>query len=401
MCSDPKGAKVYLVDQSYEVLGGMYSKRAIAPVIALLVLSAAACGATAGTSPITAAASHSFLGSLGTVSRVASTVPSNGDVNPYGVAVVTMTIGHLVAGDTLVSNFNNKANVQGTGTTVMQITPRGSAQLFSRVSSLPPGLSCPGGVGLDTALGVLPGGWVVVGSLPTVSRGQLPRADRAGCLIILDADGTPVETISNKDLVGPWDMTIESTSSRSATLFVANAFGSMVNPGPPVVETSTVVRFNISLTATRPTLVNAAIVGSGFPWIANQAALVLGPTGLALGRNGTLYVDDTQRNTVSAIPQAMSRTNAVTYGSTIISSGGALNAPLGMTLAPNGDLIMVNGNDGNAVEVTLAGKQIAIRTLIKKGSGDLIGLTVTPNGKGVEFGNDGDNILDLVLTHQH
>jgi hypothetical protein len=368
-------------------------------VMAVLTLGVAGCASTSAGSPPTATSTaHSFLRSLGTVSQVASTVPLNGDVNPYGVAIVPTTIGHLVAGDTLVSNFNDEANVQGTGTTIMQITPLGSTHLFSQVSHLRPGLTCPGGVGLDTALGILPGGWVVVGSLPSVSGGNVPGMDPAGCLIILDADGSPVETITNKNLVGPWDMTIEATPT-GATLFVANALGGEpgINTGPPVVNVSTVVRFDMSLSTGRPpNLVSATIVGAEFPWVANQAALVLAPTGLALGRNGSLYVDDTQRNTVSAIPNAMTRTNAVLYGSSIISSGGALNGPLGMTLAPNGDLIMVNGNDGNIVEITPAGTQIASRTLIEQGAGDLIGLAVTPNGHGIEFANDGTNVLDVV-----
>jgi hypothetical protein len=365
--------------------------------MAALTLGAAACASTPGSTPIATSTARSFLGSLGTVSQVASTVPRNGDVNPYGVAIVPKTIGHLVAGATLVTNFNDRANVQGTGTTIMQIMPLGSTHLFSQISRLRPGLTCPGGVGLDTAVGVLPGGWVVVGSLPSVSGGNVPGTDPAGCLIILDADGSPVETISNKNLVGPWDMTVEATPTH-ATLFVANALGGEpgINTGPPVVNISTVVRFDMSLSAARPpALVSATIVGSEFPWIANHAALVLAPTGLALGRNGSLYVDDTQRNTISAIPKAMTRSNAVLYGSSIISSGGALNAPLGMTLAPNGDLIVANGDDGNIVEITPAGDQIASRTLIKHGVGDLIGLAVTPNGRGIEFANDGANVLDL------
>jgi hypothetical protein len=363
-----------------------------------VTLGSVACTSTSGSTLIGSTTTHSFLHSLGPVSRVASTVAPNGDVNPYGVAIVPTTTGHLVAGDTLVSNFNDRANVQGTGTTIMQITPLGSAQLFAQVSHLRPGLSCPGGVGLDTALAVLPGGWVVVGSLPTVSGGNVPGIDPAGCLILLNADGTPVETISNKNLVGPWDMTVDATPTR-ATLFVANALGGQptVNTGPPIVTRSTVVRFEMSLSAARPPhLVGATIVGSGFPWLANHAAVVLGPTGLALGHNGTLYVDDTQRNTISAIPGATTRTDALYYGTNIISSGGALNAPLGMTLAPNGDLIVVNGNNGNAVEVTPAGTQIATRTLIQNGAGDLIGLAVTADGRAIELGNDGTNVLDLL-----
>ena len=367
-------------------------------VMAAVTLATAACGATKGSVPTVTSTTHPFLPSLATVSQVASTVARNGDVNPYGVAIVPATIGHLVAGDTLVSNFNDKANVQGTGTTIMQITPLGSAQLFAQVAHLRNGLTCPGGVGLDTALVVLPGGWVVVGSLPTVSGGNVPGIDPAGCLIVLNADGTPVETISNTKLVGPWDMTVDATPTH-ATLFVANALGGepTINTGPPIVTVSTVVRLGLSLSATQPPrLVSTTIVGSGFPWIANRATVVLAATGLALARSGTLYVDDTQRNTISSIPEAMTRTTAVGYGSSIISSGGALNAPLGMAPAPNGDVIVVNGNDGNAVEVTPAGTQIASKTLIKNGTGDLIGLAVTSNGRGIEFGNDGANVLDLI-----
>src|ERR1700683_2186757 len=137
----------------------MQSRR-IGPCVmgAALTLGLAACASKpAGSIPMATSTAHSFLRSLGTVSRVASTVPANGDVNPYGVAIVPTTIGRLVAGDTLVSNFNDKANVQGTGTTIVQITPQGSVQLFSQISHLPSGLSCPGGVGLDTALAILPG----------------------------------------------------------------------------------------------------------------------------------------------------------------------------------------------------------------------------------------------------
>ncbi|HEY7946723.1 MAG TPA: hypothetical protein VID75_03545 [Acidimicrobiales bacterium] len=331
------------------------------------------------------------------MTKIASTVAANGDVNPYGIALVSETTGRLVAGDTLVSNFNSKANVQGTGTTIVQISPRGSAELFAQISQLPAGQTCPGGVGLTTALGVLPGGWVVVGSLPTTPNGALPSANPAGCLIVLNADGSPVETISNANVVGPWDMTVASTPT-SASLFVSNALGgnTLTNNATPVAGNCTVVRIDLSLTpAGPPTLVRTTEVGTGFPWKANKAALVFAPTGLALGRNGTLYVDDTQTNTVTAIADAMTRTSALAFGSSTVSSGGSLNQPLGMTLAPNGDIIVVNGNDGNAVEFSPTGKQVATKTLVKNGAGDLFGLTVTPDGGGIEFVNDGTNVLDL------
>jgi len=52
-----------------------------------------------------------------------STVPPNGDVNPYGVAFVPagFPTGTVNRGDILVSNFNNKKNLQGTGTTIVDV----------------------------------------------------------------------------------------------------------------------------------------------------------------------------------------------------------------------------------------------------------------------------------------
>jgi hypothetical protein len=340
---------------------------------------------------------RAFLDGFKTVSEVASTVPGNGDVNPYGVALVTQSTGRLVAGDTLVSNFNSKANVQGTGTTIVEVSPTGSSRLFAQISTLPAGQACPGGIGLTTALGILPGGWVVVGSLPTVKGGTLPAPAAGGCLIVLNSEGKPVETLSNSRISGPWDLALTSTAT-TAALFVSNALTGTTKTvkGVPVAGMCTVVRLDLALHgAAAPTLTSSTVVGKDYPWVANKAALVLSPTGLALGHDGTLYVTDTQTNSVSAIPNASSRTNAVTAKSMMISERGSLNAPLGMTLAPNGDLLVVNGNNGNAIEITPAGKQIATVTLVKNGAGDLFGLTTEPAGKGILFVNDGKNALDL------
>src|SRR5262249_45014509 len=62
-----------------------------------------------------------------------STVPANGDQNPYGAAFVPKDIkpgGVLQPGDLLVSNFNNSANVQGRGSTIVRFTPEGGKSVF-------------------------------------------------------------------------------------------------------------------------------------------------------------------------------------------------------------------------------------------------------------------------------
>jgi hypothetical protein len=131
-----------------------------------LVILAAGAGLIGSALPASASPAP-FLNSLTTVGTVASTVPGNGDINPYGVAVVQRSTGHLHRGWVLVSNFNAASNLQGTGTTIMQISPTGKASLFAKVDPAHLPGSCPGGVGLTTALSELSSGWVIVGSLPT------------------------------------------------------------------------------------------------------------------------------------------------------------------------------------------------------------------------------------------
>ncbi len=127
------------------------------------LMIAAASGAAAQTTTATP-----FINNFRTVSTGPSTVPANGDVNPYGVAVVQRSQGLLQKGDALVSNFNNSANQQGTGSTIVEVSPAGSVTQFAQINAASLPGACPGGVGLTTALTVLRSGWVIVGSLPTV-----------------------------------------------------------------------------------------------------------------------------------------------------------------------------------------------------------------------------------------
>jgi predicted lipoprotein with Yx(FWY)xxD motif len=338
----------------------------------------------------------SFLGSLPTVDLPGhSTVPGNGDINPYGVAVVPRSIGRLVKGDILVSNFNNKANLQGTGTTIVQLSPSGSRHLFASITPASVAGRCPGGVGLTTALVVLRSGWVIVGSLPT--KDGTPATARAGCLIVLNANGHVVETLQGGPINGPWDMTALDGGS-VARLFVTNVLNGTVKAKGSVVHGGTVVRIALRTTGvSMPRVTSETVIGSRFGEKTDPAALVVGPTGLALGANGTLYVADTVDSRITAIPTAAARTSSAGIGS-IVSHGAALNAPLGLTLAPNGNILTVNGGDGNIVETTRSGVQVATKTLdgTSGGGGLLFGLSVRPGGTAVYFVDDGTNTLALL-----
>ncbi len=348
--------------------------------------------------PTVASASGSaFIGSLNTISTIASTVPGNGDINPYGVAVIPRTVGALTRGNILVSNFNNSNNLQGTGTTIVQITPGGQRHLFAQIhaGSLPG--ACPGGVGLTTALVVLRQDWVIVGSLPT-SDGMAATAE-AGCLIVLDSQGHVAETISGHMINGPWDMTALDGGNWAA-LFVTNVLNSTVAGSPNVVSRGTVVRLLLSVGSQQdkddlPRVLAQTVIGSGFEERTDPAALVIGPTGVGLSRDGTLYVADTLANRIAAIPNALFRRASAGTGHTV-SANGSLNGPLGLAIAPNGDILTANANDGNLVETTPAGAQVATKTVDAAGAGTLFGLAVTSSARGVYFVDDGTNTLNLL-----
>ncbi len=346
----------------------------------------------AGT-PTVVSASGAYLDQFNKLSVVASTVPANGDVNPYGIVVVPRSTGNLVKGDVLVSNFNNSANLQGTGTTIVEISPSGSVTLFARLKAQNLHGACPGGVGLTTALVVLRSGWVIVGSLPT-SDGTSATA-QAGCLIVINRMGKAVETFSGGPINGPWDMTALDEGDQ-AVLFVANVLNDTVAASPNVVNGGTILRIKLEIgDKGMPQVDSEKIIGSGFPEKTDPAALVIGPTGVALASDGTLYVADTVANRIAAISNALQRKSASSGGSTV-SSGGSLNGPLGLTLAPNGDLVAANSGDGNLVEVTPSGTQVATKTVEPGGAGTLFGLTIVPGGNGVYFVDDGTNQLGLL-----
>jgi hypothetical protein len=341
-----------------------------------------------------------FLSTLGVPRHVASTVPANGDVNPYGIVVVPTTVGILVKGDTLISNFNDKANVQGTGRTIVEVSPTGVMTTFATIGSTPAMSTCPGVIGLTTALSILPGGWVVVGSLPAGVNGALPLVNPAGCLLVLNSSGAVVETWTNQNINGPWDMTAAATKS-GVDLFVSNVLTRPMGTTatPKSGDLSTIIRISVTIVANQmPQMSGLTVIGTGFLSKANKAAFVQGPTGVALGRNGDLYVAGTVRNHISVIPKALSRLTAVADGAITLSSGGWLNGPLGLTIAPNGDVLAMNANNGVAVEISPSGHQVAKKTLVPNGSGDLFGATVSPNGKELLFVNDAStaNALDVV-----
>ena len=238
-------------------------------------------------------------------------------------------------------------------------------------------------------------GWVIVGSLPTAD-GTAGTAS-AGCLLVLDSSGRVVETISGADINGPWDMTALDLGT-SAMLFVSNVLSGTVAGGGSTVTGGTVVRIGLTIpTHGMPVETSSTVIGSLFAERTDPNALVIGPTGVGLSADGTLYVADTLGNRITAIEHAVTRTTSAGTGTTV-SGGGGLNGPLGLAIAPNGNILTVNAGDGNMVETTPAGIQVAVKgvDVTGIGGGTLFGLAIHPGKPGVYFANDGNNTLDLL-----
>jgi hypothetical protein len=259
-----------------------------------------------------------------------STVPANGDTNPYGVAFVPEGFpsgGAIKAGDVLASNFNGSSGFQGTGLTIIQFDPRGviappgTATVFF-TSALP---------GLSTALGVLRGGYVVVGNVPTtdgtfntIGQGALQIIDRHGNLV-----GNPLTDPVFLD--GPWDLTIDDHGGH-AQIYVS------------CVINGTVTRLDVTVTSKGVTVNGMTTVAKGYPVMANAAAVVTGPTGLAIDtRTDTLYVASTTNSKIYSVSNASHRSIPAIRG-TLVTGDKHLIGPLALRLAPNGNLLTANGD---------------------------------------------------------
>ncbi len=256
--------------------------------------------------------------------QVVSTIPPNGDVNPYGVAFVPTGFpagGLLHVGDILVSNFNNSQNLQGTGTTIVQFRPNGTKTVFFQ--GTPP-------MGLSTALKVVKAGYVLVGNFPTAD-GTCATA-QPGSLLIIDKNGNLVFNWSDPLMVqGPWDMTV-TDGGNNIQVYISNAL------------TGTISRLNIQLV---PSIqVNSAtLIANNYMHRCDPAALVVAPTGSVYNAAiDTLYVASTEDNAVFAVPHASTASSPNGTGMILYQDNAHLHGALAMAAAPNGDLLVTNSD---------------------------------------------------------
>jgi hypothetical protein len=355
---------------------------------------------------ISADAAAEPKGLLETIKRhslLTSTVPANGDQNPYAIVIAPVSAGKIQKDDVLVDNFNDRNNLQGLGTTIVKYNM--ASKQLALFAAIPRNLpECPGGVGLTTAMTMLKSGWVIVGSLP--SQDGTTRTKGQGCLIVLDSQGKVTSVIAGPNINGPWGNMAVIDNGTTATLFVSNT-GFDVGPPdgePPVIEKATILRLDLSIPDGKPPVVTKqTVIGQGFGEQADKDVFIIGPTGLALGSNGTLYVSDALANRIAAIPNAATRTDSAGIGDTVTKDG-FLKRPLAMAMTPQGHLIVTNGLNGQAVEIDPAsGTQLYARWIDANkaqsppGSGDLFGIAMLPSGDGFIYVED--EVNTLVVAH--
>jgi hypothetical protein len=349
----------------------------------------------------TAANANDATGFLQTVKKhhlLTSTVPANGDQNPYALIVAPVSAGTVQKDDILVDNFNNSGNLQGMGSTIMDYRPStGQATTFA---TIPRDLAgCPGGIGLSTAMVMLKSGWVIVGSAP--STDGTTKTLGPGCLIVLDSSGKVAGTITGPDVNDPWGNMALVDNGNSASLFLSNVGFDIGTSGATTVhDKATVLRIDLTIpTGAPPVVSKKTVVADGLSSQADPSVFLIGPTGLALAPNGTLFVSDAINSRVVAIPDAETRTDSAGIGR-VVTTGGLLNRPLAMDMTPNGHLLTVNGLNGQVVEIDPAtGKQDgamwidADEAQTPPGSGDLFGIVMQPDGKGFYYVEDDVNTL--------
>jgi hypothetical protein len=331
---------------------------------------------------------------LATIAQIAktkpqtvSTVPSNGDVNPYGVAFVPSSFpsgGKISAGDVLVSNFNNSSNLQGTGTTIVSVGQGSStASLFYQDSTH---------TGLSTALGVLQAGYVVVGYVP--STNGMSSTAQAGGLLFIDKNGKMADNLTDPNLLdGPWDLTINDQGS-SAQIFVSN------------VLNGTVTRINVTFPSPGKISTTMTQIASGYMFRGDPSAFEIGPTGLAFNpTTHILYVASTGDNQVYAIANADTAGTQSGTGSVVYKDKAHLHGPLGLAFAPDGNLIASQGDAVNPskrqpselVEFALKGTKgkFVGQFSLNKMPGGAFGVATAPDGSRFAAVNDITNALEV------
>jgi hypothetical protein len=311
-----------------------------------------------------------------------------GELNPYGLDVAksdSPPISPIIkAGDLVICNFNNKKNIQGTGSTILALRPVvGSKPTF--IAQDPSLVGC-------NAIALSPNdvSWAAV-----YSANDNP---------LVDATGTVLTTLP----FGPWHGPFGEAFSRKQGPFGKAAFY-VTNAGD-----GTIVRVNI-LTAGG---FSFDVIATGFAINGGVPGAILGPSGLQYdAKNDNLYVVDGADNSltvfkhVSTIPPGGIYLKNGIFGGPFhnrarrVFSGSPLKGPISSALLPNGHLVLGNTLDAGfsnlMVEISPSrGKVVATKNVDDKiAPGALFGMVATGTSDDdvqLFYNDDNTNTLNVL-----
>jgi DNA-binding beta-propeller fold protein YncE len=235
-------------------------------------------------------------------------------------------------------------------------------------------------------------GFVIVGNVPVTYPGGVSTPGQ-GSLQIFDRNGNLVSTLNDATLLdSPWDLTINDEGS-TAQVYVSNLLS------------GTVTRLNFSVSTTGVNLVSKTLIGSGYGHQIIPAIVAVGPTGLAFDPlRDVLYVASTADNEIFGIGDAAKRSSSAGTGFLVYADQTNLHGPLGLVLAPNGNLITANGDGVNAggtqnelVEFTKEGTFVASYQLDGGALGAAFGIASSVSHGAVRFAAVDDDLNTLTI----
>ena len=312
-----------------------------------------------------------------------STVPSNGDTTPYGLAFVPDGFpdsDFVSAGTLLVSNFNSSSTA-GQGTTIITVNPNsGKTGLFFQGNSP---------IGFTNALTIARVGLVFGGSLPTSNGSAEP-----GPLDVFDRNGNLLTQLNSSELVdGPWGMALNDRGG-TAQLFVSNIFDTTSH------FAGSITRLDVSLSPSGITVLKAITIASGYTSAPDAAGTVVGPAGLAYDSDkDILYVAAEGDNAIYKLKGAGQATGNLGKGKVIYNDQTVLHGPLGLIFASNGDLITANADPAHfppsatdpseIIEITPGGTLVR-KFSIDPNAGSAFAVDINKKGDLFDQNNQGD-----------
>jgi hypothetical protein len=367
----------------------------------IVVLAALGAGAAVAAATAMSSAAPAYgavaIGGIGTApdKTVASVIAPDGDRDPFGIAIVPLTMGKLTAGNLLVAEFADTQGTAGAGTTILQVNPAtGKTSIFFRGGPV----AGPVGVAINPAND---GVWVG-------DYGRAASGTAANDLLIapngkVKAVYTGATTHGAASFVGVWGQGVSSSNGKISFYYGEAGNASTGTGGGGVVRLTPHPKGPVNGQPVNATYARIA-TGQGETPRGGNAATAAGPQGFAFDADGTLYETNDADNTLYAIPHAATAESPV--AARIVYRGQALQSPENVVIDPrNGDLLVVNANDNRLAVINSGGKLVATRDLAAhQPAGALFGLAIGTNAAGdlvLYYTNSNTSTLHELVLQAH